>query len=284
MNWFSRRILALLAGLVLITASAALVPYGRGFLSLPERMVKDTAGLAERLVSGPYKTVRSWWLGLFELRDTFEENRKLKMALDSLIRIKAEYDLLQQENEKLRGLLDFQSKAHDYTLYSAEVIGRDVNTWDEVLVLNRGEKDGLMPGMAVITDKGLIGIIDAVSTFTSNVRLLGNLSTRQHIAVMTTSRERSFGVIENYDSENGLLIMGKMPLDTEVHLGETVVTSGLGGLLPPGLPVGTVEKVRPGRDMLTRNAWIRPFDPAKDVSAVFVVKRNDGYTGEGVGP
>lgn len=284
MNWFSRRMLALLAGLVLITTSAALVPYGRGFLSLPERMVKDTAGFAEQLVSKPFFIVRSWWQGLIDLRHTYEENQKLKSALDTLIRIKAEYDLLQQENEKLRALLAFQSKAHDYTLYPAEVIGRDVSTWDEVLVLNRGAKDGLAPGLAVITDKGLIGIIDAVSTFTSNVRLLGNLSTRQHIAVMTTGEQRAYGVIESYDHENGLLVMGKMPLDTDVHLGETVVTSGLGGLLPPGLPIGSIEKVRPGRDMLTRNAWIRPFDPAKDVSAVFIVKRSDGYAGEGLEP
>ncbi|QZA33752.1 rod shape-determining protein MreC [Hydrogenibacillus sp. N12] len=268
----------------LLAASLAFTPVPRGALSLPERMIKDVAGFGAWALSAPAGWVKGWAKRLADLKDTYAENAALKRSLVSYARLKADYDLLKAENERLRALLDLKTTSRDYALLAAEVIGREEETWMRSLVVGRGETDGVRPKEAVLASGGaLVGVVERVGAFTSDVRLITDLEGALNIAAMTVGPTPAYGVIDGYDAERGLLAMSKIPLDVDVPLGSTVVTSGLGGVLPKGLLIGRVERVVPAADMLTRTAYVKPAADLYHLDWVLIARRLDRTVDTGGG-
>lgn len=271
----NRRLIIVLVGIILLVIIAGVTAGGRGQLSWPERFVKDSVSFLQQMIYKPVDAVIGFFEDVQNLYYLYEENKTLKSTLNQFSQLQAGYELLQKENQRLREMLDAKSTLSDYNLIVSEVIARQHDTWFNVFTINKGEREGVQTDMAVATSKGLVGMVESVSYFSSNVRLLTDIERGSHISAMVLGDEDTYGIIESYDVERKELVLRKVPLESKLELGQKVVTSGLGGVFPKGLLIGEVSEVLPGEDGLTKMAYIKPAADLYHIDEVFVVSRKD---------
>jgi rod shape-determining protein MreC len=169
-----------------------------------------------------------------ELKDELRSLKEKAHLTDQLA-----YRLREEErkNRRLRKLLNLKAPP-EWKMVAAEVIGKARKFGDSIFLINSGSWDGLHPDLGVICDQGVVGILRQVGPFSSKVLILPNPSAV--IAVMT---EQS-SYLDAYSSGTGQH-MGRLeniPNFEQVEIGEMVFTSGLDGLFPRGLPLGTISE------------------------------------------
>src|SRR5699024_1411976 len=185
---------------------------------------------------------------------------------------------LKEENEELRNLMEWMDDAsiRDFDPIQATVISRSPERWVEQVTINKGRQDGVEPNMAVITAEGMIGKVQTRSQFTSTVQLLTGFDQFNRISA-TISREDGediVGMIEGYDEETESLLFRIIEeSDQDLEEDELVVSSGMGGVFPAGLPIGNVVEVVADQYGLTRTALIEPAADMYDINHVVVVDR-----------
>ncbi len=166
-----------------------------------------------------------------------EENARLRAGQDRLLQWQAIARKLETENKALRELLNFVP-APDTKHISARVIGDSGGAFARTMILNAGSRDGVRKGQAVITGAGLVGRVQEVGLRSSRLLLLSDLNSRVPV-VIESSRVR--GVVAGTNGETLRLV--HLPPDVVAAPGDRIVTSGHGGALPAGLPVGVVSVV-----------------------------------------
>jgi len=140
-------------------------------------------------------------------------------------------------HERLRKLLDFREKMPTSTI-AAQVIGQDPTSWFKSVTINKGERDGVHRGMAVISPEGVIGQILKTSPDYATVLLMTDYNSAIDAIVQRT---RAKAIVEGKEENRCQL---KYLLRTEeVEVGDIVITSGLGGIFPKGLTIGEVRSV-----------------------------------------
>ena len=213
--------------------------------------------------------------------DLWRENKRLRIQnLELSDRINF-HDNAIRENERLRKLLDFRERSGlAGSVIAATVIGHDFDRVVNSLILNRGIRDGVRKNMAVITAEGLVGRIYETYYSSSSVLVLMDADSRVSAVTGNVS-----GIIR-WDGGPYLRMYG-LPLTNTPPVGGEVYTTGIGGVFPPGLFIGTIESTRADEADVERYASVnvRPAVDFSRVQEVFVVKgteRSDVWTdGEG---
>lgn len=165
---------------------------------------------------------------------------------------------LVEENQELKELLGFQ--LNNYRTILANVISRDI-IWYQEIVIDKGEKEGIKPDMAVISHNGLIGKISKVSSSSSVVKLLTSNSSDMKIAVdIKTKSETIHGILNGYLKNESFICVDNISKDKDIQIGDMVYTNGLGGIYPSGIYIGKVMEVTYDSLGLNKMAKIRaPF-------------------------
>jgi rod shape-determining protein MreC len=176
-----------------------------------------------------------------------------------------------RENARLRAMLGYAPPAGFQTV-PGRVIGLDLDPLRGLAWISLGSAQGLRGGEAVMTVEGLIGVVDEVSGERSRVRLLRNEYTPVSVRDV---RSRSLGIVE-WDPGAGRLRVGQVPFQADVAVGDTLVSSGLGGVFPPNLPVGTVAEVREPPERLLKEVFVRSFGAFDRLEEVFVLLAWEG--------
>lgn len=200
-----------------------------------------------------------------------EENKQI-LEDDIQLKDKAlDYDSLKNENERLRQMLNFKNQRAEYDYLGCDIIGKSGDNWLDGFVINRGTEDGVKDRMAVVTGAGLVGQVTSVGSNWAIVQSLVN----ENIAVagMLNSTRENDGVVKGYrDYDDKLLAkLYYLPLDSLVKEGDLVLTSGLGGLYPKGIKIGTVINVEEDKGKLIKNALIEPSVDFNKLEELFVV-------------
>ncbi|MED3549153.1 rod shape-determining protein MreC [Cytobacillus praedii] len=272
--FLNKRLIILLVSIIILVALIGFSLSGRSKLSWPEQFIKDTTGWVQTAVSRPTHYVANFFENLKDLQNTYTENKELKSRLDELARLESEVQKLKKDNTELQEILDIKDSLSAFEPKQATVIGRNPDKWTELLIINKGSRDGIEQNMAVITAKGLIGKVKNSQPFTSTVQLLSSMDPTNRIsAEIQADGESIFGFIEGYDDEKGLLMMKRIPSDAKVKKGQTVISSGKGGVFPKGLLIGKVVEVAPAEYGLTQTAYIEPGANFDDIEHVMVAKR-----------
>lgn len=176
--------------------------------------------------------------GYITLRRLASENERLK---GRTLELEAERNrLLEAEatNRRLRELLEFRSQLPSGSL-TAAVIANSASTWFHSFILNKGSADGVLQGMAVVSPVGVIGQVVAVTSNSSKVLLI----TDPHSGVdVFDQRSRARGIVSGSLESGPMMKYSKRSED--IQEGDRLITSGLDGIFPKGLLVGTVVKVR----------------------------------------
>lgn len=200
-----------------------------------------------------------------EWMTVYEENRILRAQLETFRAHEGTHRELYQENLRLRRLLEFREHSQ-WAATAAEVIGREVGPWSRNLLVDRGSRDGVREGMAVITPAGLVGRVSDVGLSSSRVDLM----TDPHFRVTgTLLKTRVSGLVSG--GGTGELTLTYLPLDLEIREGEAVLTAGGKSFCPDGIPIGVVRKIGIDRSHLFRTARLEPAVNPGTVEEVLIV-------------
>lgn len=171
------------------------------------------------------------------------------------------------ENEILRKQLHFLENSKS-TYRVASVIGRVLDPQRNVLLLNKGEQDGIKKGMPVIIDEGvLIGKITSTNNSISHVMLLNDSKSKLLATAPSTNGVK--GIIEGNFSLG--LLLKLIPIQQELHNGMIIATSGLEEYIPKGLVIGTISSVEKKPNDLFQSATITPSAQYQNISIVSVL-------------
>lgn len=275
MSFFrNKRLFIILIGIILLVALIGYSLSDQKRLTMPEQFIKDSVGWVQQAVYFPANYVKNVVNNLRDLKHTYEENQVLKEKLAEYKTLIYEVQQLKKDNEELREIIDKTHSIRDYHPIQATVISRSPERWLEQVTINKGEQDGVEKNMAVITPDGMLGKIQSVAQSSATVQLLSGFDQFNRISATIIREEGKdvFGLIEQFDHESQSLLFRIIEeSEQEVEEGELVVSSGMGGLFPAGLPIGTVKEVVPDQYGLTSTALVEPAANIYDVHHVIVV-------------
>ena len=258
--FLNKRLIILLVSMIILVALIGFSLKERKELTWPEQFVKDTTGWVQTLVSRPAHYIAGFFENVKDLQNTYDENKELTSRLDELAQLKAEVQTLTEENKELRDILDKKDSLSDYKPIQATVIGRNPDRWDELLIINKGSTDGIERDMAVITSTGLIGKVKNSRQFTSTIQLLSSTDATNRVsAEIVGGQTNIYGQIEGFDARKEMLLLKKIPYEAKIEKGQIVQTSGMGGVFPSRLIIGTVEEVVPDEFGLTQTGLCKTW-------------------------
>ena len=167
------------------------------------------------------------------------ENEELKKKNSELEQELRKLETIKTENESLKDYMKLTEKYADYKTIPADVINRDISNYAKTIVINVGTKNGIKEGMTVIGDEGLVGYIISVTENTAKAQTI--VDTASSVScLMSTTRDPIVckGTLEDKSTLKAMYI----PTEASVIQGDTIQTSGLGGLYPKGLQNNRLKK------------------------------------------
>jgi len=220
------------------------------------------AGIFVDTIYKPYSIIST---GYHTLRDRREENLRLK---EELITTRFKLESLkeaQRENQRLRRALGFAEEIEYYTIL-AEVVGRGTPRMPSSIMVNAGAAQGVVVGLPVIDESGVVGKILSVYNNSSVVQFINDPNSR--ISALD-ARSRVQGIISS--KSGGQLIMENVPLDADIRQGDAIISSGLGGIFPTGLLIGRIKRVSIPQSGLFSIVEISPAAELSILEEVFII-------------
>ena len=164
----------------------------------------------------------------------------------------------------------------DYDYLNASVISRNITHWYNTITIDKGTHNGVKEDMVVVNSQGLIGKVISTTAFTSDVRLITSSDTINKISITITNGKNSVnGLVKGYNYSTGYLEVEGISNTLKVSDGEYVYTSGLGGIFPSGILIGTVENITTDEYDLAKIIDVLPAANFDDINYVAVLKRKE---------
>lgn len=279
MNQFfnNKRMITLLVSVIIFIGTIAFsLARSREDVSLPQMFMNDVTGIASTILSKPGQAVSSFVDSADNLLHTYEENQELKKQIAAVDELQARITTLEEEKQALQAELELRSTLSDHEQITASVISRTPDNWLDIIQIDKGSEDGIEVDMSVMSGNGMVGRVAEVSPTQAKVMLL----TTQNQTVNRVSAEIQaeggavHGIVNGYDREKGTFIMSEVKPDAKLEPGMTVVTSGMGGISPSSLLIGTVEEIRMDQFGLFQEVTIKPASNLENIRFVTVIKRN----------
>lgn len=184
------------------------------------------------------------------LKNENEELKQENLKLEESLR---ELEIIKAENETLREYAKMTDKYASYKTVPAYIIDKDISNFDNTIVINVGTNDGVYANMPVIASEGLVGYIISSTKNTAKVQTIIDTSSSTS-AILSISRDEMIlkGTLENQNQLRATYIA----TDANFVLGDKVETSGLGGIYPKGILIGTLKEVIDTKNITARYAII----------------------------
>ena len=243
-------------------------------LNFFEKALKDTSTFIQKIFSAPINFVKDELEVFNEKKDLYEKYTKLKEKVEKTDLYYAQIEELQKEVTELKSTLDLNATLSEYTYVNATVVNRNIGYWYNSLTIDKGSKNGIKKGDAVITPSGLIGKITNVSNFSSTVKLLTSDEVSGKISIKIKSNEEYlYGLLIGYDSEYKIYKVEGITNSNNIKEGDLVTTTGLTDYFPSGLLIGKVSRVVKDEYDLNSIVEVVPSVNFEDISIVTVLNR-----------
>ena len=274
-RFLSKNGIWLLAGVAVVVVVLCII----SAVSSGTPFLRNAAGVIASPFRAAGSAVAGWFGGIGDhfdkVADLQQENDDLRAQVADLERQLRQAQKESEENQRLRDLLELQSQRRDLKTVSARVTERSVSNWASTLTLTRGTSAGVAIGDCAIDEYGnLVGVVtDAGLNWCAVTTILDTTSS----IGATVFRTEQVAVAQG---QLGLMSEGQLALTSvdepdKLIAGDLVVTSGLGGYYPSGLPIGTVTELRTDTGGLTQYAVLSPKADIGALTQVFLITEFD---------
>lgn len=219
----------------------------------------------QSLVTGAIRASRDVWHHYFYLAGVSMENDALRRMIDEAQSRRHTFQEIERSNLRLRSLLHFQ-KTMQQDVLAAEVIGQNPSPWYRTVVIDKGNRDGVLQGMPVVVPQGIVGQVMAAGPNHAKVLLLID----QNNAVDTlVERSRARGIVTG--NPDGICNFKYVLRKSDVVVGDPLISSGQDGVYPKGLRVGFVSGVIRRTSGIFQDVTVTPYVDFEKLEEVLVV-------------
>ncbi len=261
-----------LFGRYLQTTIIFLIVGGILFLAFGGYLGGASRGLGSSLVgiqtwlSTRYTAIQDFLAAPRDIATLRQRNAELESEVSRLQGQVIELQQKVDERDILAALVDFMRASPESTYKGAAVVGRDPSPFLHYIIINRGSNDGILRGMPVVTNQGLIGRVDAVVADAARVQLVTDPGSAINVRLQNADTDAVL-----VGSVTGDLSLDMISQDVTVEAGDVVLTSGLGGGYPPDLIIGQVLNVRKLDFELFQQAALQPAVDFARLEIVLVI-------------
>lgn len=228
----------------------------------------------QRMYHGTQGGVHKLWAGFTELTRVRNELAETRAKLQKFEATSEDYAEIKSENARLRSLLDMKERVECDSI-PATIISKDPDNWFRTIIVDRGSDDGVRINMPVIAYSGDIkAVVGKVSEVRGHIsRIVPVISPDIKLGVMF-QESRVPGILSGLSGNSILCRMDYVSRAASVKFGDMVVTSGQGGVFPPGLPVGVALKSELLESSPYQRTVVRPFIDYNTLEGVFIIKKD----------
>ena len=254
---------ALLVALILSTVGTRNVTVAEDAAGM---IYTPAASIGNRAISA----VKDFFARLFNTTDVHKENAQLKERITQLEGDNALLRELQLENSRLRELTNYVEANEDYEILTARIAAKNPGYWFDSFIISAGRNQGVKTDMPVVSSSGLVGRITEVGGNWAKVLTIADV---QSSVSGIVERTRDTGIVKGVVQSGGEIVcsMHYLPYESDLVPGDMILTSGLGGIFPKGLVVGSVSEVSRSDDASERTAVIRPAVDFNTLEEVMVI-------------
>ena len=237
----------------------------------PQELLSVVLTPLQKVTSALSGGAASVWEKYTSIDDVMDRNEQLEAENAELRQQMVDYDRIKAENDAYKALARIQDTNSEASYVSAFVIGRDPLDEFGGFTLDQGSTDGVAVNDAIISDRGyLLGVVVEVDATSCKVMTILHPSFN---AAGVISRTRENGIITGSAdyAADGQCVLTNLDRTTEARKGDQVITTGLGGVFPAKLLVGTVQEVVPEQSGKSSSAVILPGADPRTVKHVFIV-------------
>ncbi len=237
----------------------------------PQELLSVVLTPLQKVTSALSGGAASVWEKYTSIDDVMDRNEQLEAENAELRQQMVDYDRIKAENDAYKALARIQDTNSEATYVSAFVIGRDPLDEFGGFTLDQGSTDGVAVNDAIISDRGyLLGVVVEVDAASCKVMTILHPSFN---AAGVISRTRENGIITGSAdyAADGQCVLTNLDRATEARKGDQVITTGLGGVFPANLLVGTVQEVVPEQSGKSSSAVILPGADPRTVKHVFII-------------
>ena len=209
----------------------------------------------------------TFFTNINNLKDENEELKKRNSELEQSLR---ELENIKTENNTLKEYLNLTEKYGEYKTVPGYVINKDISNYSKTVVINIGKNDGVEENMTVIADQGLVGHVISVTDDTAKVQTI--IDTASSVSCTMSSKDTI--VCKGTLEDNTTLKAMYIPTQANIIQGDSIETSGLGGIYPKGIHVGTVQKVENTQNITDRYALVETAVDFDKLDTVLVITNN----------
>jgi len=216
------------------------------------------------LAFGSFATVTSVFYDLFNITQLKNENkvlRRLNAEMMLQLSMLREYGIL---NRELKGMLGFKDTT-SLPIIPATIVSKSISITQNTITINVGNKEGIKPGMPVLSYRGFVGIIQTCSDNFSIARTLKNVDLK---LTVKNEKKRLNGIMK-WDGEK--LVIVDVPRTYDFDVGDRIVTSEISSIIPVPIPVGIVSKIEEDKTGLLNLIHIKPFEEILSAENVFIL-------------
>ena len=243
-------------------------------LNKVEAFFKDGLIYTEKIITYPFNYIKNVVEDYRELKNVKKDNDILEISTSRIESIESENIELRRQLEALKEELNITYTLSDYEYLNATVISRNVGYWYNKITIDKGTYNGVKKDMVVINSNGLIGKVIRTTTFTADVRLLTTSDTNNKISVHISNGDNNlYGLINGYDYENNILELEGISNTRDVNIGDYVYTSGLGGIFPSGILIGSVTEITTDSYDLAKIIKVKPASDFNNLNYISILKR-----------
>ena len=241
-----------------------------------ESLIKDTVTSVQKVISYPFNFLFDKINDYKDLINIREKYQDLLPKVDRIDSLTTENIELRKQIEAMKEELNIDYTINGYEYLNATVISRNVSYWYNTITIDKGTYNGIEVDMVVVNSNGLIGRVVSTTTFTSDVKLLTTSDTNNKISIaISNGKNKLYGLIKDYNYNNNYLEVEGISNTESVSIGDYVYTSGLGGVFPSGILIGTVEEITTDEYDLAKIINVKLSANFDDINYVAVLKRKE---------
>ncbi|MFY9399428.1 MAG: rod shape-determining protein MreC [Desulfomonilia bacterium] len=263
----SSRIILLVGAAALILALLSTGQY-RPYSTCGE-VVREGYGLFEQVVRAPFSFIAGIWNHYVSLVDTSYENERLRKELNELHVRTMRLREVENENERLRRMLDFKRASQGFSLIPACVLSHDITHVFKTVIIDKGSSSGFSVDTPILSPSGVVGRVVSVSPHTAQVLLITDPNSAIP-ALVESSRVR--GIIKG--KGESMLTLEYVRSSEEVKEGDAVITSGVLGVFPKGLLIGHVREVQRDDRQIFAHIVVEPCVKMEKIEEVFGIAQD----------